>query len=680
MWQSIRQARSVLLGLAIGALLLITDASYELWTSSEVTRAEDTLTDANRLRYELAILLAGLDEVLDQHDAPVEVRRVAARRAEEHLKNLAALTAADPAQHEDFRTIRILVRIAFARLTTETASEEKIGHDFEEQLRAVAVRLDARASDSLVAAEAQLQRSRKIDRAATLVSLLIGLFFIGITGVVVFRRVLADRRAAVVRSEKELLDALVHLMPIGVSVVDAERRVLLSNPAFRAVWPANELAEPLANAALDVIEVGVPSTTQDAADGKSVTWSCHRVHLPSRDDDCVLFTVVDTTESRRAQEALSQSEEYLRILIDSAPAALALFDRQMRYLGASAGWRRAYKLGDRPLIGECHYDVFPQLTERKAIHERALAGEVVAHPGELLEIDGAVQWVRWETRPWHDRTGAIGGIVIFAEDVTEQFILEAARNRALDQLRHQDRVVTVGTLAASFAHEIGTPLSVVMGHAKMIARREVSAAELTTSAEAILAQAERVTRIVRDLLDFARRARSPARLTATDSTPPSPERADVLESVDRTLSLVSGIAQKAGVELRKNAVDTSPAHARISQQALSQVLMNLVMNGIQACGPRGEVSVTIERLRDAEEAAIQIAVSDTGMGMSADVVERIFEPFFTTKAPGEGTGLGLAIVNGIVHDCGGVIEVKTERERGTTFRVVLPALRPKSCE
>jgi two-component system cell cycle sensor histidine kinase/response regulator CckA len=124
----------------------------------------------------------------------------------------------------------------------------------------------------------------------------------------------------------------------------------------------------------------------------------------------------------RAEAKRIESESRVRLFIEHAPAALAMFDCEMRYLQASRRWRIDYGLGDRDLDGVSHYEIFPEIPARwKDIHRRALAGEVLGEEHDRFErADGSVQWIRWEARPWRDSEGMIGGIVIFADDVTER--------------------------------------------------------------------------------------------------------------------------------------------------------------------------------------------------------------------------------------------------------------------
>jgi signal transduction histidine kinase len=244
----------------------------------------------------------------------------------------------------------------------------------------------------------------------------------------------------------------------------------------------------------------------------------------------------------------------------------------------------------------------------------------------------------------------------------------SARIDAMEQLRHADRLITVGRLAAGIAHELGTPLNVVAGRVKMLRRGSIEP-EVAKEYLAIVAeQAERMTSIIRQLLDFAGR-REP-RVAPTD-----------LHVVARSIArLVEPIARKHHVEVALSSEGEALALGDPVQ--LEQVLSNLVVNGIHACQSGGKVHIvcgteglaSLCATKTAPARRAYLRVSDDGHGMDDDTRARIFEPFFTTKNVGQGTGLGLSVAHGIVVENGGTISVASRLGHGSTFSVFLPAV------
>ena len=131
---------------------------------------------------------------------------------------------------------------------------------------------------------------------------------------------------------------------------------------------------------------------------------------------------------------MSCTEPSLGLFIETAPATLAMFDRDMRYLYASSGWRSDFGLGAQDLTGLSHYEIFPEIPDRwKKIHQRALSGEIVEGDHDRFErLDGSVQWLKWLVRPWYEPDRAIGGIVMFSEDIT-------ARTHIEEELQHSEQ-------------------------------------------------------------------------------------------------------------------------------------------------------------------------------------------------------------------------------------------------
>ncbi|MFN7945911.1 MAG: PAS domain S-box protein [Blastocatellia bacterium] len=161
------------------------------------------------------------------------------------------------------------------------------------------------------------------------------------------------------------------------------------------------------------------------------------VALPFNDPEGPAIQVImrDVTERRQAEEALRQSEEKFRLFIEHNPAAVAMFDREMRYLAVSSRWLKDYDLKGG-IIGRSHYEVFPEISERwKEIHRRCLAGAIEkAEEDRFDRADGSVVWLKWEVLPWFDSTGEIGGIIIYTENITERKLAETALRESEDRL------------------------------------------------------------------------------------------------------------------------------------------------------------------------------------------------------------------------------------------------------
>jgi signal transduction histidine kinase len=244
----------------------------------------------------------------------------------------------------------------------------------------------------------------------------------------------------------------------------------------------------------------------------------------------------------------------------------------------------------------------------------------------------------------------------------------AARLAAVEQVRHAERLSTVGSLASGIAHELGTPLNVVSGRAAMIASGEVASwPEVREMARVIREQSDRMVRILRQLLDFARRR-------PTERSP-----TDLVKLARETVALLESLAAKRGVVVE---VETSALvlEADVGAGQIQQVLTNLVMNAIQAspAGASVEVRVAARTIASSQGDGLQrpcacVEVRDSGQGIPEDARARIFDPFFTTKPVGEGTGLGLSVAYGIVADHRGWIDVSSEPGSGSVFTVWLPA-------
>jgi len=227
---------------------------------------------------------------------------------------------------------------------------------------------------------------------------------------------------------------------------------------------------------------------------------------------------------------------------------------------------------------------------------------------------------------------------------------------AQEQVLRSARLASVGRLSAGVAHEIGNPLAAIRGLLE-IAADEDDAGDRAEYLARAQAETDRISRIIRELLDFARQGTERAPESAT---------ADLRAVVEDAMRLASARGTNVTIEL--DAAKDLPA-ARIEPDRALQVVLNLLLNAVDAVAGEGHVRVSIER---ADDATLRLAVEDDGPGIDADVLDQIFEPFVTTKPVGEGTGLGLAVCHTLVSQVGGHIDAENLPDGGARFALRLP--------
>jgi signal transduction histidine kinase len=241
--------------------------------------------------------------------------------------------------------------------------------------------------------------------------------------------------------------------------------------------------------------------------------------------------------------------------------------------------------------------------------------------------------------------------------------------RSLDvarRLRRHDALAVAGKLCSSMAHEIGTPLNVIAGRTELVLHALPGDSPHRADLEIILRQLDHIAKIVRAALDPFRRRE------------PGQDATHLGSVLDVVLPLLRHVARRRQVTLGAT-VDPALPPIRIDPVELQQVLVNLMMNAIEAAPPRASVTVSARRESERERPAVLIAVADTGPGIPADILPRIFEPFFTTKPGSEGTGLGLAVCQDIVGQNSGELAVESKVGVGTTFTVILPEATGATC-
>jgi len=295
-----------------------------------------------------------------------------------------------------------------------------------------------------------------------------------VTGFLEINRDITGRRQAersLAASEQRFRD-IFSRAPIGISITSPDGRVEHCNQALCTLLGSTEgelAGTPLgsyihagdldaARAADKRLGDGETELVEDECrvmhKGGQPTWTHRIVSVlpgePGRPPQLMVL-LTDITDRKRAEEAVRERERTLRQFTDVAPVAIAMLDRDMRYLAASRRFYDDYSLAGLELIGRSHYEVFPEISGHwREIHERCLAGAIERSDGERFErADGTVQWIRWEIQPWRHPNGGIAGIVLFSEDITQQRNAEQALRESAEQFR---------TLANAIPSCVGLPM------------------------------------------------------------------------------------------------------------------------------------------------------------------------------------------------------------------------------
>jgi signal transduction histidine kinase len=226
-------------------------------------------------------------------------------------------------------------------------------------------------------------------------------------------------------------------------------------------------------------------------------------------------------------------------------------------------------------------------------------------------------------------------------------------------------MASLGKLAAGVAHEINNPLTGILLFSHILKKKSADASGISDDVDRIVNDASRCKTIVQELLDFAHQ------------TGHKKSRVDLNRTIESGLFLLGNQTVLKAIEIRKELDPAQPAAAANSTQ-ISQILINLIMNAIDAMPEGGILTVRTRAKRD--DGQVCFEVSDTGAGITKENMKKIFDPFFTTKEVGKGTGLGLSVVYGIVEDHGGRINVRSSPGAGTTFIIDLPMWRQKGEE
>jgi hypothetical protein len=372
-------------------------------------------------------------------------------------------------------------------------------------------------------------------------------------------------------------------------------------------------------------------------------------------------------ERNKAVEALRESEERYRTLVENVDIGVTLVDSEFNIIMTNTAQARLFGTIARSLTGEKCYDAFkarktvcPHCPGRRAMSS-GLPYEI-----DVQKVNYKGDLVNWRLRafPTFSTDGAVTGFIEVVDDVT-------VRKRLEEQLRQAGQLEAIGRLAGGVAHDFNNLLTAMLGYSQVLLERMSKNDPNRDKVAHISRAAERAAELTKKLLAFSRKQVLDVKVLDLN-----PVMADFEKMIRRLLGedveLVTALAPSLG-------------RVKADRGQIEQILMNLAVNARDAMPSGGKLTMETANVQldtnyvrvhpDVQIGAyVMIAVSDNGLGMDAETRSRIFDPFFTTKEKGKGTGLGLSTVYGIVKQHHGHISVYSEPDRGTTFKVYLPCV------
>jgi two-component system NtrC family sensor kinase len=351
-------------------------------------------------------------------------------------------------------------------------------------------------------------------------------------------------------------------------------------------------------------------------------------------------------ETVRAME-MQRLKDYSENIIESLTVGVSVIDEEgvvigwNRVLEDQIGIRKEAALGRRlqDVLGPVTYGaLFPQEGQQEFRLLSEIALETAGGAKKIFDI---------ARTPLLDNALRAYGTIIVFEDITDKVRLQ-------QQLLTSEKLASIGLLSAGVAHEINTPMTGISSYIQMLQKR-LTDTHYAQILEKVEAQTDRVARIIKNLLTFAR--------SPSDA---SFQRVDLKQSLEEILSLIDYKLKNMNVRLTLDLAPVPPLYAQ--GERLQQVFINIILNALDAMPQGGDLGISLVL----EDGAAVIRISDTGTGIRPEHLSRIFDPFFTTKGVGKGTGLGLSISYAIVKEHEGHIEVRSEVGRGSTFTIILP--------
>ncbi|TNE80373.1 MAG: PAS domain-containing sensor histidine kinase [Bacteroidetes bacterium] len=352
-----------------------------------------------------------------------------------------------------------------------------------------------------------------------------------------------------------------------------------------------------------------------------------------------------------------------KLFIAQAPTAIAMLDNRMNYIACSAKWQSDYGLEGKNIIGKNHYIIFPEIgSEWKHIHQQCLQGKVRKSDRDSFKrLDGTMQWLRWEVRPWYELDGSIGGLLMFTEDITEQ---EHSREKLADlNLELQEANEQKNRLFSVLAHDLRGPFSGIYTMLDIIKTdyQNIEKSDLYDLIQHIHENAGNMQELLDDLLLWSKEQMGNSTFKASAMP--------IEEPVNQVIKSLNAIMEKKDITL---AVDLEKADLYFDEGAFKVLVRNFITNAVKFSNPSSQVEI-IGRIMGNK---YSFHVIDHGIGMSEFTLKKLLQEETIESHWGtageKGSGIGLSICRSYIKKGNGKLDIDSKEGEGTTVSVQIP--------
>ncbi len=383
---------------------------------------------------------------------------------------------------------------------------------------------------------------------------------------------------------------------------------------------------------------------------------------------------MDITDRNEMVENLKRQESQLRSFVEQAPAAVAMFDKEMKYITVSNKWYGHNRIEGQSIIGKSHYDVLPQVKKRKdwlSIHKRVLAGEELSKgKDQFTRIDNSEVWISWTAIPWHNVDGEIGGMILYVSDISKEVEyteeleneIEARTQQIRKQAENLEQVnKELESFSYSISHDLRAPLRSINGFSDIL--MEDYAEQLDEEGKRLMGvvkeSAVTMGQLIDDILEFSRLGKKKIQKSEIDMT----------KLFENVCEIESGSYSDKQIDLK---IDDLP-NAQGDIALIKQVVVNLVSNAFKYSSKEDKIVINIGCDKNVENKTTYF-VKDNGTGFKMEYHDKLFGVFnrLHSKNEFEGTGVGLAIVKRIINKHGGKIWAESEEGKGSIFFFSMP--------